>query len=187
MNTELSQKSISKSYPTKVLLTILEIILLIGIGAVGVLLHAKFRFPLRMPGHWGLVYMALLLSGRFFSKKQYASSLSNIGAVAMLLLPLGFKDPFMPVLYVIPGFVVDIFYRVFQKKNHNIIFVVLLSGLAYMTIPLCRIIISLTTGVFYGSFITGYFYPVIMHFVFGACGGLLALGVVTFLKKIFKQ
>lgn len=183
MNTQLSQKNISSTYPTKVLLTVLEILLLTLIGAVGVVLHAKFRFPLRLPGHWGIVFMALLFSGRFFSKKPYASSLSSIGAVAMLMLPLGFKDPFMPILYILPGFIVDVFYHVFSTKNHRVVLVALLSGLAYMTIPIVRLFISMSTGILYGSFVTGFLYPLMMHFVFGAAGGLVALGLYKLIKR----
>lgn len=183
MNTELSQKSISKTYQTKVLLTILEVALLILIGSIGVLLHAKFRVPLKMPGHWGVVYMALLFSGRLFSKKPYASSLSSIGAAAMLLLPLGFKDPFMPVLYLFPGYLVDIFYNLFKAKNYHVVFVALLSGFAYMTLPLTRMIISLATGAVFGSFVNGYFYPFVMHFVFGMIGGLIGLSIFRLIKR----
>ncbi len=183
MNTQLSQKTISKAYPTKTLQSILEIILLIGIGAVGVLLHAKFRMPLRMPGHWGIVFMALLFSGRLFSKKPYAASLSSIGAVSMLLLPLGFKDPLMPVLYVFPGYIVDFLYYFFKNRSHKVIFFALTTGLAYMTIPVLRIIITVFTGYIYGSFITGYFYPIIMHFIFGATGGLIAMGACKLIRN----
>ncbi|HOY31590.1 MAG TPA: hypothetical protein PKW80_06895 [Bacteroidales bacterium] len=187
MNTGLSQKSISKTYPTKALLTLLEVLLLISIGAIGVLIHAKFRFPLRLPGHWGLVYMALIFSGRLFSKKPYASSLSSLGAVAMLLLPLGFKDPFMPVLYIFPGFITDVFYNIFKNGKKQIILIALISGVAYMSIPLSRLFLTLFTGVIYGSFSTGYIYPFIMHFLFGACGGLTGLGIYSVIRKILKR
>jgi hypothetical protein len=183
MNTQLSQKTSSRAFQTNISLSVLEIILLTLIGAVGVLLHARFRIPLHMSGHWGVVYMALLFSGRLYSQKKYASSLSSIGAAFMLLLPLGFKDPFMPVMYMLPGLLLDVFYYVFRSKNHHFIFVALLSGLAYMTIPLIRMIMSISTGLFYGSFIGGFLYPVLMHFIFGACGGLIALGVFTLFKK----
>ncbi len=183
MNTQLSQKTSSRTFQTKITLSIAEIVLLTLIGAVGVLLHARFRFPLHIPGHWGIFFMALLFSGRLFSQRKYASSLSSLGAATMLLLPLGFKDPFMPVMYMLPGLLLDVFYYIFRSKNHHFIFVGLLSGIAYMTIPLIRMIISLSTGLFYGSFVGGFFYPVIMHFVFGAAGGLIALGVYSLIKK----
>ena len=183
MNTQLSQKTSSRTFPTNISHSILEIVLLTLIGAVGVVLHAHFRFPLHLPGHWGVVYMALLFSGRLFSKKKYASSLSSLGAAFMLLLPLGFRDPFMPVLYMAPGLLRDVFYSVFRLTNHHLIFVGLLSGIAYMTLPVLRLILSLTAGIFYGSFAGGFWYPMVMHFVFGATGGLIALGVFTLIKK----
>ena len=101
----------------------------------------------------------------------------------MLVMPLGFNDPFMPVMYMLPGLLLDVFYSLFRSKNHNIIFVALLSGVAYFTIPLIRMIITLATGFFYGSFIGGFVYPIIMHFVFGAIGGMIALGAFSLIKK----
>jgi hypothetical protein len=183
MNTQLSQKTSSRTFQTNISLSILEIILLTLISAVGVVLHARFRFPLHLPGHWGIIYMGLLFSGRLFSQKKYASSLSSLGAAFMLLMPLGFKDPFMPVMYMLPGLLLDVFYHVFRSKNHHILFVLLLSGIAYMTIPLLRMIISLSTGLFYGSFVGGFLYPLFMHFAFGAIGGLIALGIFSFMTQ----
>jgi hypothetical protein len=183
MNTQLSQKTSSRTFQTNISLSILEIVLLTLIGAVGVLLHARFRLPLHIPGHWGIIYMTLLFSGRLYSQKKYASSLSSLGAAFMLLLPLGYKDPFMPVMYVLPGLLLDVFYAIFRSRNHHFIFVGLLSGIAYMTIPIIRMIISLATGFFYGSFTGGFIYPTVMHFVFGALGGLLALGIFSLFKK----
>ncbi len=183
MSTELSQKTSSRAFQTKIAANVAEIVLLTLIGAVGVLLHARFRFPMHLPGHWGIVFMALLFSGRLFSQKKYASSLSSLGAAFMLLLPLGFRDPFMPVMYMLPGLLLDVFYAVFKSKNHHFIFVGLLSGIAYVSIPFIRMIISLATGMFYGSFVGGFVYPLIMHFVFGALGGLIALGAFSLIKK----
>lgn len=183
MNTELSRKSSSRTFQTNITISIAEIALLTLIGAIGVLLHARFRFPLHMPGHWGLVFMTLLVSGRLFSQRKYASSLSSIGASLMLLMPLGFRDPLMPVMYMIPGLLLDVFYFVFRSKNQHYLFVGLLSGIAYMTIPLIRMAISLVTGMFFGSFAAGFFYPILMHFVFGAIGGLIALGAFTLIKN----
>jgi hypothetical protein len=176
-------KSISRAYPTKILLDVSEIILLAGIGAAGVLIHAYLRIPLKLPGHHGVIYMALLLSGRLISKKNFAASLSSIGAAAMLLIPLGFKDPFMPVIYLFPGFIVDIFFNSFKTIRPKVILLALVCGLAYMTIPVTRIFITLSTGFPYGSFITGFFYPLFTHFIFGFAGGLIPAGIQFFTRK----
>jgi len=183
MNTKLSQRTSSKSLALEVSKHIAEILLLIGIGMIGVLLHAKFRIPLKLPGHHGIIYMALLISGRLLSKKPYAASLSSVGAALMLMFPLGFKDPFMPLIYLLPGFITDLG-MVFGKKNKmNLFLIAIVCGLSYMTIPLSRIIINVTTGFPYGSLLTGFLWPTFTHFVFGAVGGLAGTSLVRVFRK----
>lgn len=183
MDGRLYPRSISRAFPTKILLDAAEILLLAGIGAAGVLLHAYLRIPMKLPGHHGVIFMALLLSGRLISKKNFASSYSSIGAAALLLFPLGFKDPFIPVIYLFPGFVIDIFFNSIKAIRPKVFLLAIVCGLAYMTIPVTRIFITLTTGFPYGAFITGFFYPLVMHFVFGFAGGLIPAGISFFTRK----
>jgi len=190
MDGRLSQKSISKAFPVNISLQIAEFIMLAAIGALGVLLHAYFRIPLRFPGHHGFIYMGLLISGRLLSNKKYASSLSAIGSACMLLFPLGFKDPFIPVIYLFPGFIVDIFYARLKSLQPKIIILALICGLAYTIIPFTRIFITLVTGFPYGSLLRacltakqGFIYPLVMHFIFGFSGGLAASGVFSLFRK----
>lgn len=177
------QKTISRAFPTSVTAQVAEFVMLALIGAVGVLLHAYFRIPLGLPGHHGVIYMAILLSGKLLSNKSYAGSLSSIGAAAMLLMPLGFKDPFIPVIYLFPGFIVDVLFYSFKRINSKVIFLALICGLAYMSIPLTRIVITMVTGFPFGSFITGFFYPFFTHFIFGFTGGLIASGAFLIFRK----
>jgi hypothetical protein len=130
-----------------------------------------------------VIYMAILLSGRMLSNKSYASSLSSIGAAAMLLMPLGFKDPFLPVIYLFPGFIVDVIYYNLKSVQTKVIFLAIICGVAYMTIPITRIIITTVTGFPYGSLLTGFLYPVITHFTFGFTGGLIASGAFSIFRK----
>jgi hypothetical protein len=183
MDGKSSPKTISKAFPISVSTQVAELILLAAIGAVGVLMHAYLRIPLKLPGHHGVFYMALLISGKLISKKNYAGSLSSIGAAAMLLLPLGFKDPFIPVIYLFPGLIVDVLYYNFRKLQPNVLFLAIICGLAYTMIPITRIFITVITGFPYGSLLTGFLYPVFTHFIFGAIGGSLAAGSFALIKK----
>lgn len=183
MNTGLSQKTSSKSAALEVSKQFAEILLLLGIGMLGVLLHAKFRVPLKLPGHHGLVYMALLVSGRLLSKKPYASSLSSVGAAVMLMVPLGFKDPLMPLYYLLPGLIADLGTWFGRRNNMHLLLLAIVCGVAYMTIPLSRIIITTITGFPYGSFIGGFLWPTVTHFVFGAAGGLAGASLVRAFRK----
>jgi len=183
MDGKSSQKTISRAFPINVSKQVVEFMLLASIGAIGVLIHAYLRTPLKIPGHHGVIYMALILSGKLISKKNFAGSLSGIGAAAMLLLPLGFKDPFIPVIYFFPGLIVDILFYNFRKLQPNVFFLAIICGLGYTMIPLTRIVISLFTGFPYGAFATGLAYPLFLHFVFGFAGGLIPAGIGFFTKK----
>ena len=183
MDGKLSQKTISRAYPAKIRVDIAEFILLTGIGAAGVLIHAYLRVPLKLPGHHGVIYMALLLSGRLISSKKFASSYSSIGAAMMLLIPLGFKDPFIPVIYLFPGFIIDVFYNKVSVVSSKVLLMAVVCGMAYMTIPITRIVIVLFTGIHFGSFAMGFLFPLVMHFIFGFAGGLIPAGVSFFTKK----
>jgi len=183
MNTRSSQKTISSALPLNILKNVAEIILLMGIGTLGVLLHAKFRIPLKLPGHQGVVYMALLIAGKLLSKKPYAASFSSVGAAVMLLVPLGFKDPFMPLIYLLPGFITDIGFRFGQAWRTKLLLIALVCGISYMTIPLSRIIISTFTGFPYDSFVSGFIWPTFTHFVFGFAGGFAGSALIRLFRK----
>jgi hypothetical protein len=179
MNTRLSQKTISSALPLSILLQVAEIILLMGIGAIGVLLHAKFHVPIGIPGRYGLIYMAILISGKLISKKPYAASLSGVGAAFMLLAPLGFTDPFMPLYYILPGFITDLGFRLGNIWRTKLILIAVICGVAYMTLPVSRIIITVITGFPYGSFMKwGFFGATAMHLLFGFAGGIVGASLV---------
>lgn len=183
MDGRLSPKTISRAFPIRLLYDFTEIILLAGIGAAGVLIHAYLRIPMKLPGHHGIIYMALLLSGRLISGKRFASGYSSMGAAVMLLIPLGFKDPFIPVIYLFPGFIVDIFFYSFKSVQPKVFLLAIICGLAYMTIPITRIFITMATGFPYGSLATGFLYPLFTHFIFGFAGGLIPAGINFFSGK----
>ena len=186
MSGRLQQRTISKAFPVN--LTILEIIWLAALGALAILIRAKLRIPLNLPGHHGLEVMALLLIGRKSSALPVATSISTAVAALFVLFPfIGLSDPFLPVVYVLMGAVIDLIYKLIRVIRENIIFFGLLGGIAYMIIPLSRIFIHLTGLHYYGSIARGgYLYPVATHFLFGAGGALLAAAIVYAAKKIKK-
>ncbi|NVN95129.1 MAG: hypothetical protein HXX18_07600 [Bacteroidetes bacterium] len=165
-------------------LTIAEFILLFLLGAMAIVLHARLRIPLRLPGRHGIEFMMLLLIGRNISKFRFASSFSSLGVASMLVIPmLGFKDPFMSVVFILPGIAIDSFYNVFPKINKNIWFLALAAGIAYALIPISRLLISLSTGFVYESLLGSFFYPLATHFVFGFIGGLGGSALVKAFNK----
>ncbi|MFZ4398990.1 MAG: hypothetical protein ACOYO1_03060 [Bacteroidales bacterium] len=165
-------------------LTLAEFIFLFLLGAMAIVLHSRLRIPLHLPGRHGIEFMMLIIIGRSFSSFRFASSFSSLGVASMLIIPiLGFKDPFVSIVFILPGFAVDLFYNSFPKFNKNIWALALASGFAYALIPVSRLVISLSTGYLYESFLGGFLYPLATHFIFGFIGGLGGSSLIKAFKK----
>lgn len=178
------QKITSKALPVNHVL--IDIMILTFTGAVAILLRAYLRIPLNIPGHHGLEVMAILLIGRKITKIPLGSSISTLTAAAFIFLPfLGFKDPFLPFIYMAMGFVIDLVYNNVKRVQENILLLGFLGGFAYMMIPLSRFVIFAISGYPYETFLKqGFVLPFSTHFIFGAMGGMMAHGIVSYTRKI---
>ncbi len=180
----LRAKTLSSSFPISDQLAWQEALLLMGLGAAVVVMHAAFRWDLRLPGHHGLEWMAVLILGRTTSRYRWASTVSSLTAAGLAMLPAwGFGDPFAWLTYFLPGLVIDLLYVVSGTQRSNLWFLGLLGGLALATKPLARVGISLVTGWPYGSLLYGVAYPLATHLLFGVLGALLGAGLVFTLNR----
>jgi hypothetical protein len=154
--------------------------LLLGLGAVAVLLHAALRDRVSLPpGHQGVAWIALLVVGRINSRLRWAGTLAALGAAGTSLVPLlGFGDPLQWVMYLAAGVTLDIAYLLVGGAREHLWLLVLLGGLAHVTKPLLRLGISAFTGWPYGSLLWGAAYPLATHFMFGAIGAALGCGLL---------
>jgi hypothetical protein len=186
MNGKPQTRTISRALPVNA--TLLEVVLLALLGAMAVVLRAYLRLPLQLPGRHGLEVMAILMIGRKASSLPFAMSISTLTGGLMALFPfLGFSDPFMLPVYLIMGAVTDLAYTLFNPFRVRMALFVVLGGIAYMMIPLCRILIEVTGLWHYQSlYRAGFLYPVLTHFLFGAGGTTLATTVALAAKKIRK-
>ncbi len=187
MNGDVHQRSTSRVFPTKLAISqVLEVVLLILAGVLAIVLHARLRSPINIPGHHGMEFMAIILATRLASKLKWASSLSAFGIGIFILFPvLGFKDPMMGFNYMLPCIIMDLAYHLFQDSKHNKIFLSVAAGVAYMMIPISRIITTSITGFPYSSFLKhGFVTPVLTFMLFGLMGGILGTGLYAIAKRI---
>ena len=186
MNGNLSQKTISKTYQTNTISVVIEILMLITLGISAIVLRSYLRIPLGIPGRHGLEFMALLMIARRISKLPFASVIAMIGATSFMFVPfVGIKDPFLPVIYLIMGGVLDILYFVFKNPVNRLAILSLIGGLAYMIIPVSRLGIYLFSGIIDHSFIkNGFVIPILSHFAFGVAGALLGAGFIYSIKRL---
>ncbi len=160
-------------------LTLRHLLLLLSLGIVAVVMHSALDRDLGLPGHHGLEWMALLVIARTNSRFRWAATASCIGAATISPLPFwGFGDPFMPLIYLLPGPIMDIGYRVAGRQQHSLWFVAILGGLAFATKPVARLAISTVLGWPYGSLLYGFAFPLFSHLMFGVLGASIGLGLV---------
>lgn len=165
-------------------LSIAGFILMFMFGALAMILHAKFRLPLHLPGRHGLEFMLLLLIGKNITQLRFSGLAASMGVSSMLFVPfLGFKDPFMAAVFVLPGIAMDVIFYFFPKLNSKMWMQALVAGISYSIIPISRFIISDITGIIYGSLISGLLYPILTHFTFGFIGGLGGTSLVKVIRK----
>ncbi len=190
MNGNVQQKSLLRASQTNLSTAkILEITLLFLAGILAIVLHERLRNPINIPGHHGIEFMAIILAVRLTSKMKWAASISALGIGIFILFPvLGFKDPMMGFNYMLPCFFMDLAYNFVPTKKYRNLILVFAAGLGYMFIPFSRLLVTLSTGYPYSSFLKhGFVTPVLTFMLFGILGGLLGTGIFNIGKKLFNK
>jgi hypothetical protein len=179
------QRSISKAFPGSRTQAAAEGFFLFLSGVLAMILHARLRIPMHLPGKQGILFMFIVMSASLLSRFRFSTLLTTTGAAALLLTGFGgFDDPFMPIPYLLLGFVLDMIFSSPSEIKTKSWFIGLAGGLGFSLVPLCRAIISLLTGLPYSSLFNGVVYPWLTHFLFGFAGSLLAaLAVKTLSDK----
>jgi hypothetical protein len=189
MNGTFSPKIVSKAFPTEWALTWWEALLLLGSGALAVVLHQSFRLALGLPGYHGIEWMALLIMGRSFSRFRGAGTLSSLGAAGVSMLPIwgAMDDPFIWLIYLLPGPVMDLAFRYLPCYANKLWFLMILGGLAHTTKPVARLVITILSGWLFGSFRYGVVYPIASHLLYGMIGGLLGALLVLGIHRVLPK
>lgn len=152
-----------------------------GFTAIG--LHGAFRYPLNIPGHHGLEFMALLTAASLYSGKRESGFLFSLGAgIGMPLF--GILNPFSILAYLLPG----VIFGLLSGQKKALWLLPLTGGLAYLSIPLFRLLVHFLFGVPVMSFAKyGYFLTSANFFVFGLLGSLIALALYKSAQRLLKQ
>ena len=175
-NGNMYQKNTSKAFQIDSTNDLLKIGLLLLLGFSALFLRERLKISLQLPGHHGIEFMLLFMTGKTLSRQRYAMSISSIGASASAFLPMfHFGSAFMPITLLFPGIIGDMIIN--KTGKHNYLYVAIAGGLAYASIPLSRQIIMVLTGIPFGSLLTGLLYPFFMHFVFGGLGSLAGAAI----------
>ena len=150
-------------------------LILLGLGAAGAIAHAVLRFPLHLPGRHGLEWMALLVIARRLSPYPGAASLAACGAALVSAIPpFGFAGPLAPLMYLMPGVLLDLLYDFAGARwRGSALALGLFAALAHAARPLVGWNAAAFFGVHYGPLAQGLGYLLLMHLAFGLIGGVI--------------
>lgn len=184
MNGKLHQKILLRIFPISLSGIIVESIFLFFIGLLPIVFHFRSGYNLGIPGHHGMEYMAMIMVGRTVTRSRWASVMMTLGIITALFIPyVGIKNTVTAIVFIMPPFIVDLFYNYIKNWKNNILLLALTGGIAYTILPVYKTIIHFTTGIPYKPILLNPVYPFITHFVFGFAGALLGAGIVLTIKK----
>jgi len=160
-----------------------ELLLLGTFGALVVVANVALRFPIKMPGHSGLAWMALLVTARSVVPRLGAGSVAGlISAALAAFLGLGDKgalDTF--VSYTAAGVGVDLVMAAFGQRRA--LPCALAGAVGNLTKLGVKIMLELWIGIPTGFVFVGELYPAITYTIFGLAGGYLGFLVLAALGK----
>lgn len=166
-----------------------QIAILFAVGAIAFILQKSFRWPIQMPGHQGIQWLAILVTARLFSTTSAAGLMTGIGAAAAALWYAGAvgvdNKTAQMLIFVLQGAILDVLFAFFQKAPLRMIWIPLAGALVHTIAPLVRnAFLSMSSGLLdFASLIHGIGYPLMMHAMFGATGAALGLALYTACRK----
>jgi hypothetical protein len=155
-----------------------ELILLTLFSALIVVAKIALRFPIQMPGHSGLFWIAIVIVAAGIVPKRGAASLvglsSGILAAFLGLGDFGALDTWLS--YTMVGVGVDLALWLLQSPE-NVLVAALAGALGHTGKFLVKWVMGMVTGAPLGFVALGLFWSLFNYLLFGALGG--ALGALT--------
>ena len=110
------------------------------------------------------------------------------GRLGVLMPGMGAGTPLHSLSYLLPGIMLDMLYRLSGGRSQVLFLAAIIGGLAYMSIPLSRLILHLISGYPYMAFVKfGALYTTLSFFFFGLLGGALGYGLSSIKSSMNKS
>lgn len=148
---------------------------LLFLGALTVLLHETFHYPLKLPGHHGLEGMALLVLGRLSCTSPWAATIVAFSAATTGAATGAGHDIASVELTLIPGVVLDLLAMAVPGWRSRLWLLPAFVAAAHAMKPLMRWGLAEMAGLNFGSLRAGVLYPLGTHVAYGLAGGLVAV------------
>lgn len=162
----------------------LAFLLLFTIGAVLAYSRIGAGWNLHLPGHQGLIRVAIMLiAARGFGLPWSATTVAAGAGTVDWYLPAHALDPFTPLTYFLCGAVIDLGLRFAPRWRGNAFFLGAVGAAANGSKPLFLWLVAAASGIEFGSIAHGLAYPLFSHLAFGLGAGAAVAGLIPVLKR----
>lgn len=181
----MSQSSASSTERMIGSLTLRDVLLVAIVADLIVLAKGLMRLPLHVPGHSGVVIVALFVVGAgLIGRRGAATLIGLLAGVLAVLFGLGQVALVTWVKYVAMGATVDIALLVMPGLMGSRIALIVTGVFANMAKLTAAVIVGLLLELPLGFLVWGLGYAATTHAVFGGIGGLLGFYLVRQLRKV---
>ncbi len=159
-----------------------ELLLLALFAALVVVGNIALRLPVKMPGHSGLVWMALIVTARgVVPKLGAAASVGLLSGLLAAFVGVGDKGGLDTLVsYTAAGAAVDLVVVLAPPGAVTSALAGLAGNLAKLGV---KVLLELWIGIPTGFLVIGRTYPAATHAVFGLAGGYLGYLVLGSLRR----
>lgn len=161
----------------------------ISITFFGVLiaLSKLIRIPMHIPGHSGLIWIAILTFCCLTFRKTGSGTLAGIvSGFLVCILAIGNEGPFGFFKYFLPGLTMDLIFTLVPLMAKKWYLCAGVAAFSHWTKLLCNYIIGTILDVPQGFLVMGVKISTINHLIFGFGGGVLAF-IIYSKTKNFKE
>ncbi|MDV3426835.1 MAG: hypothetical protein LIR50_06545 [Bacillota bacterium] len=138
-------------------------------------LSKLIRIPIHVPGHSGLIWIAILTFGCLLIRKKGSGTLMGVTAGFLAyVFGIGNEGPFVFFKYFMPGFSMDIILRYIPTVTKKWYLVSLVAAFSHITKLMVNYAIGTILNLPQGYLLMGMQIAVINHAAFGFLGGMIA-------------
>ncbi len=161
-----------------------EAVLVALVSALVIMSKVVFKMPIHVPGHSGVIWMALYVVGRGLIRKPGAGLMIGIvsGILATAFNP-GSMGLLVGVKYLAPGIVLDAVAIASRERLDDPVVGVIAGVLGNLAKLSAGVIVAVLLGLPAGFIVVGLAYSAVTHVVFGAIGGWLGSVVLSRLDR----
>ena len=164
--------------------SLFELMIMVSGGILLTVLKISLKLPLKIPGHTGIFWMAILILVRVLVNKKGAAALTGLfsACIAILAVPGG-KGPLNTFLsYCAAGIGVELGILI-MKNMKNVFFICCVGLLGNLAKLLVKIAFDLAIGVPAKVVFVSKSYAFLTYALFGILGGALAYSILVALEK----